>query len=151
MARVTDEDLRSPTIQTSVGQLIGTLFFLLIAIAALSSSISLIEPGIAWLEKKGIKRLWGTTGLVSISWTGGIMSIHSGEVFTFLDDITAKFMLPLGGLLIAVFVGWFMKQSTIMEELEIKSPKIYQSWLWTLRVISPLGVVAIFANTLGWV
>jgi NSS family neurotransmitter:Na+ symporter len=132
------------------GQLVGTIFFLLIAIAALSSSISLIEPGIAWLEKKGIKRLWGTTGLVSISWIGGVMSIHSGEVFSFLDDITAKFMLPLGGLMIAIFVGWFMNQSTIMEELEIKSPKIYQSWLWTLRVVSPLGVIAVFANTLGW-
>lgn len=137
--------------QMPAGQLVGTMFFLLIAIAALSSSISLIEPGIAWLEKKGIPRLWGTTGLVSISWIGGIMSIHSSEVFNFLDDITAKFMLPLGGLLIAVFVGWFMNQATIMEELEIKSPKIYQSWLWTLRVISPLGVIAIFANTLGWV
>ncbi len=78
------------------------------------------------------------------------MSIHSDEVFTFLDDVTAKFMLPLGGLMIAIFVGWFMNQPTIMEELEIKSPIIYQSWLWTLRVVSPLGVIAIFTNTLGW-
>lgn len=136
--------------QMPAGQLIGTLFFLLIAIAALSSSISLIEPGIAWLEKRGIKRIWGTTGLASISWLGGVLSIRSNEVFNFLDDATAKFMLPLGGLLIAIFVGWFMNQSKIIAELKIQSPALYNSWLWTLRVISPLGVIAVFANTLGW-
>ena len=136
--------------QMPAGALIGTLFFLLVAIAALSSSISLIEPGVAWLEKKGLKRAIGTGGLISISWIGGILSIYSGEVFNFLDDMTAKFMLPLGGLFIAVFVGWFMDQLIIKKELAIQSPFIYKSWLWALRIISPLGILAVFANSLEW-
>ncbi len=136
--------------QMPAGLLMGSLFFMLIVVAALSSSISLIEPGVAWLEKKGIKRIWGTTGLVGISWIGGCMSIRSADVFNFLDNTTAKFMLPLGGLFIAIFVGWFMSQSRIIEELEIQSPRIYQGWLWTLRIISPLGIIAVFANSLEW-
>jgi NSS family neurotransmitter:Na+ symporter len=78
------------------------------------------------------------------------MSIYYGEVFDFLDAITAKFMLPLVGLFIAVFVGWFMDQLIIKKELSIQSPFIYKSWLWALRVISPLGILAVFANSLEW-
>ena len=86
----------------------------------------------------------------------GLIKLNDPVGFSFkLKDYFApevlnlEFLVPYA-LMIAIFVGWFMNQSTIIEELEIKSPKIYQSWLWTLRVVSPLGVIAVFANTLGW-
>mgnify|MGYP003327387424 CR=1 FL=1 len=59
--------------------------FFLVAIAALSSSISLIEPGIAWLEKLGSSRLLATVGLSLLCWLGGVASIYSSEVFNRLD------------------------------------------------------------------
>ena len=74
------------------GAFFGTGFFVLVSIAALSSSISLIEPGIAWLEKLGITRIAATVGLALLCWIGGVASIFSSEVFDMLDFITANIM-----------------------------------------------------------
>ena len=133
------------------GYIIGTAFFILLVIAGLSSSISLLEPTVAWLEKHSIKRLWGVSIFVAIAWTGGALAIYHSEVFDFLDAATSRFMLPFGGLLIALFVGWFLQQSLVRRESGIRSPLIYRCWLWTLRVIAPLGIIAVFADNLGWI
>lgn len=133
------------------GQFIGTLFFVLLAVAALSSSISLVEPAVAWMEKKGIKRIFGTSLFIVLGWFGGIAVIYHAEFFDFLDTATSQFMLPLGGLLIALFAGWFMQQSIIKAEVGIHSPLIYQAWLWVLRIISPLGIIIVFVDSFGWI
>ncbi|MEE8059300.1 MAG: sodium-dependent transporter [Pseudomonadales bacterium] len=130
------------------GQIFGSIFFALVTIAALSSSISLIEPGVAWMEKKGISRVKAAIGLALVAWVGGILCLYDGATFDFLDDLTTKVTLPLGGLLIAVFVGWLMPQTAVKTELKILSPQRYIVWLWILRVISPLGVIIVFANSL---
>ncbi len=132
------------------GQIIGTLFFVLLSVAALSSSISLVEPAVAWMEKKGLKRIFGTTIFVIAGWCGGVAVIYHTSVFDFLNKATSQFMLPMGALLIALFAGWFMQQATVREEIGIRSPLVYQTWLWTLRVISPLGIILVFADSFGW-
>ncbi|MGB1542494.1 MAG: sodium-dependent transporter, partial [Spongiibacter marinus] len=133
----------------SGGIFFGTLFFTLVSIAALSSSISLIEPGVAWLEKHGVKRPVSTFGLAGIAWLGGIASIHYESVFNALDYLTANVMLPLGGLLIAVFVGWLMPSDRVFDETGILHAKVFKAWRFLLRYIAPLGIIAVFLHSLG--
>lgn len=128
----------------SGGLAFGAVFFLLVSIAALSSSISLIEPGAAWLERRGIKRGYAAAGLATITWLGGVACIFWGVVFDALDAITARYMLPLGGLLIAIFAGWVMPDSRVMQEMAMKSPALYRIWRVTLRFVSPAGILLIF-------
>ncbi len=130
------------------GAFFGTGFFVLVSIAALSSSISLIEPGIAWLEKLGITRIAATVGLALLCWIGGVASIFSSEVFDMLDFITANIMLPLGGLLIAIFVGWKLGYTRVRKEVTGINNGLFNVWFVVLRFITPIGVIAVFYESL---
>ncbi len=130
------------------GLFFGTIFFSLVSIAALSSSISLIEPGVAWLEKYGVKRRLSTFALASIAWIGGIACIHYGAVFDALDYITANIMLPIGGLLIAIFVGWVLPVGTTSAEVNMGKGLIFKGWRIALRYIAPAGILLVFLNSL---
>ena len=130
------------------GAFFGAGFFLLISIAALSSSISLIEPGISWLEKLGIKRLAATIGLTLLCWIGGAASIYSAEVFDTLDHLTSNIMLPLGGLLIAIFVGWRLGYTRVRKEVSGGSNMIFNLWFIVLRFVAPIGVMLVFYESI---
>jgi NSS family neurotransmitter:Na+ symporter len=58
-------------------------------------------------------------------------------------------MLPLGGLLIAIFVGWFMSSDMIRKEMKMKNDVIFTVWRFILRFISPVAITLIFINGLG--
>lgn len=131
------------------GAVFGTIFFVLVGIAALSSSISLIEPGVAWLERQGIWRVWSTLALALIGWAGGVACIFIPGVFETLDYATTNIMLPLGGLLIAVFVGWIMRRNTVRKQLKDTGELMFNIWYVLTRFIAPAGVIAIFAHQLG--
>lgn len=130
------------------GAFFGAGFFLLISIAALSSAISLIEPGIAWLEKIGVNRIIATLGLALVCWLGGVASIYSSAVFDQLDYITSNIMLPLGGLLIAVFVGWKMGYTKVRKEINELNSVVFNIWFVVLRFIAPIGVAVVFYNAI---
>ena len=130
------------------GAFFGTGFFVLVSIAALSSSISLIEPGIAWLEKLGITRIAATIGLAFLCWIGGVASIFSSEVFDILDFITANIMLPLGGLLIAVFVGWRLGYTRVRKEVTGVNNGLFNIWFVILRFVTPIGVIVVFYESI---
>jgi NSS family neurotransmitter:Na+ symporter len=142
------------------GAIIGTLFFVLVVIAAWSSSISLIEPGVAWLGEQGFNRKRATALLCLISWAGGMGCIYSNDwlgdktaglyIFESLDFLASNIMLPLGGLLIAIFVGWIMPATKVRRYLQINSDLIYNTWYIALRFIAPIGIALVFANSLGW-
>ena len=130
------------------GAFFGTGFFVLVSIAALSSSISLIEPGIAWLEKLGLTRIAATVGLAFLCWIGGVASIFSSEVFDILDFITANIMLPLGGLLIAVFVGWRLGYTRVRKEVTGVNNGLFNIWFVILRFVTPIGVIVVFYESI---
>lgn len=132
------------------GVFFGSLFFALVSIAALSSSISLIEPGVAWMEKRGINRRLSTCGLGLIAWLGGVASIHQGAVFDALDYITANIMLPLGGLFIALFVGWQMDQKRVLKETGMAGGAAFSAWYFVLKFIAPIGILTVFLHSLGF-
>ena len=140
-----------------LGIIFGKLFFVLLTIAALSSAISLLEPGVAWIvESLKIKRYIAAAGLGFIAWTLGIFSALSFDLlagftpigdknfFDSLDFLSNQVLLPLGGIFIAIFVGWVMKRSDVFEELNLKEGLVLKAWFFLLKFVSPLVVGLIF-------
>ena len=68
--------------------------------------------------------------------------------FDLLDYITANIMMPLGGLLLALFVGWRVAPAAIKEELAIKNTWFFNTWFWLLRWVVPVSIAAIFLSNL---
>lgn len=131
------------------GVVFGTLFFILVAIAAWSSAVSLIEPGVAWLVETGkFNRITANIFLGLLAWCGGVVSIYSSDVFDFLDFITSQVMLPLGGMLIALFVGWKIRPSIIEQEMDVGGHPLLGIWLFVLRYVSPALVFVVFSTAL---
>lgn len=145
--------------QMSGGTLFGTLFFVLVVCAAWSSSISLGEPMVAWLVERGMKRPLAALVVGLLAWLIGVGSVLSFNVWkhdtflmgTFFDNIeflSTSILLPLGGLLIAVFAGWIMKETQVRKELSMKSFAGYMVWRAMVRIVAPLGVLAVLIHFL---
>lgn len=140
------------------GALIGTVFFVLVAIAAWSSAISIAEPAVAWAVEKGYGRKLSTLVVCGFSWLLGVGTVLSFNewselklagrtFFDWLDFLTSNLMLPLGGILIALFVGWFMKPEAVAAESRLDGG-VLRLLLLMLKVVSPLAVLAVFVNGL---
>jgi NSS family neurotransmitter:Na+ symporter len=144
------------------GILFGTLFFVLLFFAALTSSIAIMETVISWaVENRPEKRrlitiLAGITawviGLITVLsfnvWSGihplDMFALFKGKTIFGLIDYTAyNIMLPLGGILIAIFCGWVMSREDAMEELRLMDGKIYFLWRFLIRFVTPIGVGAV--------
>jgi neurotransmitter:Na+ symporter, NSS family len=142
------------------GRVIAPLFFLLLVFAAWTSAISLVEPGVSWLtETTRYTRAQVCIALGLVVWLLGLavlLSFNAWEevrvmglnIFDFLDRLTTNYMMPLGGLLMAIFAGWFMKVEASQSELALK-PRGYRAWRIALRYVVPLAIVLIFLNLLG--
>jgi NSS family neurotransmitter:Na+ symporter len=144
------------------GQLFGTLFFLLLTFAAWSSSISIIEPVVAWLvENRGWTRVraaaWSGVGcwLLGLGtvfsfniWSGEEYQIFGKTVFDLFDYLTANIMLPLGGLAMALFVGWFASRDMSRSELRL-GEGVFSLWWVVIRFVAPLAILVIFFHAIG--
>ena len=137
------------------GIFISTVFFILLFFAAITSSISLIEPAITFVvEKFSISRLYATNLLGSLTWVLGIFTVLSFNdlstftifgmtIFDNLDYLTSKIMLPLGGLLMALFVGYVMNKAIVKNELNANQ-SIIDIWFMIIKVFSPILLIIIF-------
>ena len=145
--------------QMQFGQIIGPFFFILLSIAALSSSISLLEPGVAYLSEEGfLSRKRSALGISFFAWTLGIGTVLSFNLLSdfnltpgrnFLDSmdfISNQILLPLGGMLIAIFVGWLMNQNLISNEIGHINFYIYRLWKFFIKFIAPISVASIFIS-----
>lgn len=145
--------------QMPYGRIIGLLFFVLLMFAAWTSAISLLEPATAWLvERKKLTRVRAALYTGTIAWLLGIGSLLSLNLwsnatlfgktfFGLVEYLSVNIMLPVGGLLIAVFAGWFMSRSSSDEELKL-SKYSYLAWKVSVRLIAPTGVILILLHTL---
>ncbi len=146
--------------QMGVGQLLGTAFFILLMFAAWTSSISLLEPAVAWLaENRGMSRMKSSIFAGLIAWILGIGSVLSFNLwsdykfldmtyFDVMDKTTSNILLPFGGLLVAIFTGWLMHRQSTFQELSITTLK-YGIWKILVRFVAPIGVLFIFLNAIG--
>ena len=143
----------------TAGAILGALFFLLITFAALTSSISLIEPSIEFLEERtSMSRttavvvasiaIWllGVAALLSFNMWSEVM-IFGNNIFDFLDKLTSKFMLPIAGLAAIVFAGWVMNQESVRQELGLSGGG-WSLWQLIAKFVAPIGVVIVFITTL---
>lgn len=143
------------------GGFIGTLFFVLVAFAAWTSSISLVEPAIAWItENTKIKRAPAAWGLGLIVWLLGVAVVLSFNewkdikivfglnIFETLDKLTSTILLPLGGLLMAIFAGYFMKKDHVQDELNLND-SAFKCWRITNNIVAPIAIAAVFLYLFG--
>jgi NSS family neurotransmitter:Na+ symporter len=146
--------------QMAGGQLFGTLFFLLVSFAAITSAISIGEPAVAWLvEKVKVSRVTGAIIVGGLAWLLGLGSAFSFNIwsdvtllpgrsfFDTMDFVSNNVILPLGGILIGLFAGWFLDQKILAEQLE-GTPEIVIKLLRVLmRVIAPVCIFVVFVMT----
>lgn len=141
------------------GQLFGFMFFLLVGVAAWTSAISLLEPTVAYLvEKLKWSRVKASIILGVIVWAIGIscllafnewseFKLFGKNMFDLLDYATANIMLPLGGILTALFAGWVVSQKVSLEETAI-SESLHKVWMFTVRFVAPIAVSIVFVLNL---
>lgn len=136
--------------QMPLSMMWSALFFCLLALAALTSTISLMEVVTVYLhEEYRVSRLKGTL-LVSLGVVIlGIISSYSSVFFNVLDVASAKFMLPIGGLFICLFVGWKLKRNLLLVQLTNDGElpgraKLLKGYLFLIRYVIPFGILAIF-------
>lgn len=139
------------------GHLFGMLFFTLLAIAALTSAVSILEPMVAWaVDEHGIRR--GTATVVAslvclllaipASLSFGPLSdatLGGKTFFDWMDFLANNVMLPLGGLLIASFIGWrWAKPASehLSNNGALRLPWL-PAWIWLLRVGAPIAIAAL--------
>ncbi|MBN2320349.1 MAG: sodium-dependent transporter [Acidobacteria bacterium] len=148
------------------GILLGPLFFVLVAFAALSSTISLGEVTTSLLiDQKGWRRSHATLATTSVVFIGSILaalslgasgilssfSLFEGKegVLSTLDHLAANWMLPTGGFLITLFVGWKLGRKFCMDELGLEKPNLaFTVWLWIVRVVAPAAVLILLINVI---
>lgn len=128
----------------------STLFFCLLALAALTSTISLMEVVTVYIhEEYHISRkkstLLVTAGVIIL----GIFASFSSSFFNFLDVVSAKFMLPIGGFFISLFVGWYLNRRLVYAQLTNERTLKFgigflRTYIFLLRYVVPTAMLAIF-------
>jgi NSS family neurotransmitter:Na+ symporter len=159
------------------GQIMGLVFFVLVAIAAWSSSISMLEPAVAYfVERSGRSRALVTSVLALFCWVVGMGTVLSFNIgaqakffvfaeegfhlyqwgaeggrnfFDSIDYLTSRILLPLGGLAFALFAGWAMNREAVRDELAINNPLLFNLLYWLVRVVAPVGVLIVFIAELS--
>jgi len=145
------------------GAVFGSLFFILLAFAAITSIIAIIEPIVSYAEGKwGMPRKKGCVIFGVLAWAIGLATVFSFNtlsgftplasidafagktLFDLIDYFTANLLMPLGGILMAVFVGWLIKPQILAEDLKFGSSWMFRIWLWMIRVVAPLAILGVF-------
>ncbi len=148
-----------------VSTLIAILFFLTILVAALTSAISMMEVGVAYLtEEKGLRRGGAVAAVTGFAWVVGVLcslsfgplsgvEILGNSIFDFLDKLCSNWLLPAGGLLFTLFVGWKMSRADVYDEFTnggiLKGNARLFGFVWfLLRFVAPIGIAVVFATNL---
>lgn len=155
-----------PNVFTQIpgGYVWAVLFFLLLAVAALTSTISLLEVITAYVtEEFKLKRTTVVlSSIVILVFCATFSSLSLGvwsdlqlfgmSLFDFFDYLSSKILLPVGGLLISVFLGWFYPRKETLDELSNGgklSVPLFNIYFFLLRYIVPVAIALIFINELG--
>lgn len=131
------------------GQLIGVMFFIFVILTALSSALVLLEPSIMWCSQRFKTGRAAAALLVGfVAWLIGLASLdhwsfisdYTGfeyKLFDVLNLITAKFILPLAGLLVAIYAGWVLKPALVRDEIVSFGIGWLYLWYFLIRFIVP--------------
>ena len=146
-----------------VSTLVSSVFFVAILAAALTSAISMLEVGVAFLtDERGMKRRRATLLLSFLCWAVGILcSLSFGSLsgvkilgltfFDFLDHLCSDWLLPLGGLIFTLFVGWKMSKEDVRAEFTnggTSNVRLFGVVYFLMRFVAPVGILVVFATNL---
>ena len=146
--------------QLPAGALFSTLFFVLLSFAAWTSALGLMEPAVAWLVEHHSKTRQQAAIIIGlVIWAIGLGSVLSfnvladtrffaGTIFDNVDYLTSNVMLPLGGLIIAIFAGWVMCRNSTADELG-GAGTTYKIWRVLTRFVAPVGILFILLQAVG--
>ena len=140
-----------------LGWLFGGLFFILLAIAALTSLVSLLQVPVThamekwnWSRNNAVWIISLLVFLVSIpsALSMGLVKIEVGEYafFDFIDFFASNWLLPLGGLIVTLFAGYFWKNAAKEAGL---TAKWFRIWLFMLRYVAPILMIFVFLHSTG--
>lgn len=146
-----------------LGGVAGTAFFLLLTLVAWVSGLAFIEPALVWLnERHGLSRRRAALLCGVAAWLLGVVVILSFNAWAFsfkffgavkklgmfdvLQILTAHLLLPLGGILLALFAGWIVRPAVSREILGFRSPCSFDAWLWSVRVVVPALLVIVIIS-----
>ncbi|MGN1215637.1 MAG: sodium-dependent transporter [Candidatus Cryptobacteroides sp.] len=133
-----------------IGAVISALFFLTVTVAAMTSSVSLIEVGVAYLiEERHLKRGWACLLVFLAVWVLGLVSVFSSKAFGLIDAFSSNFLLTVGALLAVLFVGWKMKREDVRDEITNGgkvNTRLFPAVYFLIRYIAPLAVLTIFIS-----
>lgn len=151
--------------QMPLGSVFAALFFILLAIAALTSTISILEVVVAYLvEELKMSRGRATLlAMISASMLGLLAALSFGplsgftvggqNIFGILDYVTSNIMLPIGGLCVVIFVGWVLKPSVRIRELTNNgklSSRFYPAYIYIVRFVAPVAIALVLLYSLGF-
>ena len=126
------------------GNIVGAGFFFLAFFAAITSSVSLFEPSVAYVaEQFKISRKKSSLIMGFFMWCIGAVCVFSESIFGSIDKFTGTVMLPLSGLLLVLFVGWRLDRTIRDEEMHGVSPAFAQGLLFLVRYVAPVCVAII--------
>ena len=151
--------------QMPAGGLIAILFFVALLVAALTSSISMLEVAVAYLvEEKKFSRVWACITLFVICWVVGALCslsfgplshirINGSNIFDFFDSLSSNVLMTLGSLFTVLFVGWRLKRTDIYDEFTnggtlSTNARIFGVLWFLIRYICPLAIISIFLTGL---
>lgn len=151
--------------QMPAGMIFAFIFFLLLALAALTSTISVLEVIVAYFsEQLGLTRrmaillatismfILGITASLSLGVTSGI-KLFGLNTFDLFNTTTANILLPLGGLLIVIFLGWFFPAKEVLDELSnggALKTRYFMLYRFIIRFVAPIAITIVFLNSIGF-
>ncbi|MGO2012562.1 MAG: sodium-dependent transporter [Pseudoalteromonas sp.] len=139
----------------TVGLFVGFAFFALMSIAALTSSISMLEAPVSYVvERFDINRIYATWII------GGIIALISFSIvfnfdslFGLVITVTTKFTQPLIGMMCCIFAGWIWYRNSLLSEIKQGAPEVasglfWKVWPWYIKFICPLAIALVFVNSI---
>ncbi|PRO64276.1 sodium-dependent transporter [Alkalicoccus urumqiensis] len=146
----------------AVGPIFGLLFFFLLSAAAVSSGVSLLEVAVAYfMRQMNWSRKTASVIIGSIIFVLGIPAslgfgawstvtiIGENGILDSMDFLASYIFLPLGGMIIALFIGWGWKKSDALQASDFGETTLGTIWIWILRIVAPLAILAIFLYSTG--
>ncbi|MEZ8147765.1 sodium-dependent transporter [Enterovibrio norvegicus] len=133
------------------GLIIGIAFFALMVIAALTSSISMLEVPVSCaseeLNKDRKTVVWWIGGAIALFST--LIILNFGSMFGLVISVTTEYMQPILGLIMALIAGWIWKRNQVLEELSQGNPELKDSLFWKIwptyvRVVCPILMALVF-------
>ncbi|MBD3797161.1 MAG: sodium-dependent transporter [Campylobacterales bacterium] len=146
-----------------IGNIFAELFFIALAFAGLTSAVSLVEPMVQYsIDRFSWSRAKASILVSGFFWFFGIFAILSNidgakeyltwgsrNFFDWVDFFTAAIMLPAGGLIMAVFVGFILEKSRVEATMKPFLKWAFEPWYFSLRYITPIAMFIVMLNLLG--